>query len=159
MDFIVIFICLIIGISIFIYFDSNNTNMTYQFSQIDNKKYLVRNIDDKQNAADLLATMCKRIHILLDYLNVHYGSEDRIKRLLKKFNPNNICESTPNNKHTSYSINKGQKIVFCIRSKKTGKLVDLNTLMFVALHEVGHLVTDEIGHTPTFWKNFRCWNY
>ena len=27
--------------------------------------------------------------------------------------------------------------------------------MFVTLHELAHLGTDEIGHTPTFWDNMR----
>ena len=156
MGFIVIFICFIIGISIFIYLDSGSTNMTYFPSQIDNKKYLVRNVDDKQNAADLLATMCKKIHILLDYLDVNYGNEERVKRLIKKFNPNNICESTPNNKHTSYSINKGEKIVMCLRTKDgLNTLIDINTLMFVILHEITHVMTLSVGHTKEFWSNFK----
>ena len=27
--------------------------------------------------------------------------------------------------------------------------------MFVALHELGHLMTKSIGHTEEFWKNFK----
>ena len=27
--------------------------------------------------------------------------------------------------------------------------------MYVAIHELGHLYTKDIGHTPDFWKNFR----
>ncbi len=33
--------------------------------------------------------------------------------------------------------------------------MDLNTMMFVALHEMGHIATTEVGHTPMFWDNFR----
>lgn len=29
-----------------------------------------------------------------------------------------------------------------------------NTLMFVALHELGHVMTEERGHTQNFWRNF-----
>ena len=156
MDFILVFICFIIGISIYIYFESKTTDMTYVISNVDNKKYLVRNVDDKQVASDLLATICKRVNILIDYLDVHYGSEDRIKRLVKKFNPNNICESTPNNKYTSYSINKGEKIVMCIRTKDgLNTIIDINTLMFVLLHEISHVMTKSIGHTKEFWSNFK----
>jgi hypothetical protein len=28
-------------------------------------------------------------------------------------------------------------------------------MMFVALHEMAHLATESIGHTPEFWKNFK----
>jgi len=31
----------------------------------------------------------------------------------------------------------------------------MNTMMFVALHELGHLMTKEIGHVPPFWANFK----
>jgi hypothetical protein len=35
------------------------------------------------------------------------------------------------------------------------KLIDINTLTFVALHELGHLMTESIGHEREFWVNFR----
>jgi predicted metal-dependent hydrolase len=130
--------------------------MIYVLSNVDNNKYLVRNVEDKQNAADLLGNMCKKIQKLLNYLELHNGGEDRVKRLIKKFNPSNICESTPNNKYTSYSINKGEKIVMCLRTKDgTDKLIDINTIMFVILHEIAHVMTISIGHTQEFWSNFK----
>lgn len=156
MEFILVFICFIIGISIFIYLESKTTNMIYVVSNVNKKKYLVRNSEDKQQASDLLATMCERINTLLDHLDVNYGSEERVKRLIKKFNPNNICESTPNNKYTSYSINKGEKIVMCLRTKDGfNTIIDINTLMFVLLHEITHVMTLSIGHTKEFWSNFK----
>jgi hypothetical protein len=130
--------------------------MIYVISNVNKKKYLVRNSEDKQQASDLLATMCERINTLLDHLDVNYGSEERVKRLIKKFNPNNICESTPNNKYTSYSINKGEKIVMCLRTKDGfNTIIDINTLMFVLLHEITHVMTLSIGHTKEFWSNFK----
>ena len=150
------FIVFIIILAIFLLLESKTTNMTYCKSKINNKKYLVRNVKDKQDAADLLAIMCKRVDKLIDYLKNNYGHEERVKRLIKKFNPNNICESTPNNKHTSYSINKGEKIVMCLRTKSMSQsLIDINTLMFVLLHEVAHVMTLSIGHTKEFWSNFK----
>jgi hypothetical protein len=35
------------------------------------------------------------------------------------------------------------------------KLIDINTLMFVALHELTHLMTESIGHKQEFWNNFK----
>ena len=48
-----------------------------------------------------------------------------------------------------------EKIIFCIRSKDTHQLVDLNTMMFVAIHEMAHIMTISIGHTDEFWNNMR----
>ena len=34
-------------------------------------------------------------------------------------------------------------------------MVDENLLMFVALHELAHVMTKSIGHTDEFWNNFK----
>lgn len=31
--------------------------------------------------------------------------------------------------------------------------MDSNTLTFVGIHELAHLMTTEVGHTPLFWSN------
>ena len=33
--------------------------------------------------------------------------------------------------------------------------MDINTMMFVVLHEMAHLATESIGHTSEFWENFK----
>ena len=38
---------------------------------------------------------------------------------------------------------------------KDNILVDENTLTYVAIHELGHLATKEIGHLDVFWDNFK----
>jgi predicted metal-dependent hydrolase len=40
-------------------------------------------------------------------------------------------------------------------SKKSKKLIDINTLTFVALHELSHIMTESIGHKQEFWQNFK----
>ena len=54
-------------------------------------------------------------------------------------------ESTDDSKFTSYSINKGEEIVFCLRCKKTNQLHNINELMYVAIHEISHVACPEIG--------------
>jgi hypothetical protein len=67
-----------------------------------------------------------------------------------------MCENDLDANSTSYSENKGEKIVVCLRDKKPPyKIVDTNTVMFVMLHEMAHLMTTTIGHTPEFWTNFK----
>jgi predicted SprT family Zn-dependent metalloprotease len=44
----------------------------------------------------------------------------------------------------------------CVRERdEGGKLVDENTLFFVALHELAHIMTHSKGHTVEFRNNFR----
>lgn len=81
--------------------------------------------------------------------------KDDIARLIKNYRPDSLSENTPNSEHTAYSENKGERVVFCLRSKTDNSLMDINTMTFVALHELGHLMTRTIGHDQEFWDNFR----
>ena len=124
-------------------------------SNIDGESYLVRNREDKQQACDLLASVKKNLLRIVKYLEENNISDPKVKRLVSKYKPQNISESIPNTNYTSYSVNKGEKIVFCIREKKTHTLVDINTMMFVAIHELAHVMTKSIGHTEEFWDNMK----
>lgn len=162
-DFTTFFLLLISITILYLYLETKALDVTYVKSNVDNKKYLVRILKDKQEAADLLANIKNNLVKLIEYLdteknNKNYSKEhkDGIIRIKKNFNPDKIYESTPNNKFTSYSINKGEKLIFCIREKDiTNKLIDINTMMFVAIHELAHLMSISIGHTEEFWQNMK----
>ena len=83
--------------------------------------------------------------------------ENSINRLIKNYNPKAciFSENVPTSTYTAYTVNKGEEIVFCLRLKREGDtLVPLNTILFVALHEITHIMTKSIGHEPEFWNNF-----
>lgn len=124
-------------------------------SRVNGETYMVRSLPDKQEAADLLANIATNLTTLMKHLEKTAPDDERSKRFLSRFHPEKISEGPESNKYTSYSINKGEKIVFCLRQKPKDELVDLNTMIFVALHEVAHICTVEIGHPPSFWKNFQ----
>lgn len=52
----------------------------------------------------------------------------------------------------SYTINK-QKVFLCLRDEN-GEYYDINSLLYVLLHELSHVLTPEIGHTPLFNEVF-----
>lgn len=155
-NFILVFIIVIVVFYMFIYFNDKNSELVNVKSSIDGREYLVRgDVKDNKKAADLLAQVRAKLMELSDYMQVKFPKDERVKRL-KEFTPNNIVEKTKNSKYTSYSINKGEQIVFCLRSRNSDeKLVNLNLLMFVALHELGHVITVSIGHEEEFWDNFK----
>ena len=127
-------------------------------STIDNNEYTVKDSVTKQEAADQLAKIRHKLLKLIKYLQTHYPEDERVHRVIKKFNYNNISEHFPssNSNLTSYSINKGDKMVFCLRQHDTNKsMVDENTLMFVSLHELAHVMTISVGHEKEFWDNFK----
>ena len=85
-----------------------------------------------------------------------YPDNVDVQRLVAGFNPQRIVETLPTSKLTAYSENKGEKIAFCLNKQKNGsRLIDLNTLTFVAIHELAHVMTVSIGHKPEFWNNFK----
>ncbi|CAH6421509.1 Hypothetical protein KVN_LOCUS322 [uncultured virus] len=151
---------LIILISIIIFFIKfNKKDVVYVKSDLDERKYLVRDLKDKQMAANMLAKIRKNIFILVDYLNENKNRYPNyiqsIEQLVKKIQNVIILESDDGSNYTSYSINKGEQIVFCIRSKKNkNKIHDLNLIMYVVLHELGHVGCKEHGHTELFKNIF-----
>jgi predicted metal-dependent hydrolase len=140
---------------------SNITGSRYptvkQKSTVDGREYYVRDLPDKQEAANLLAKLRMNLGTLMDELIKSYPDKPQVQRLSQNFkpDPNRFLESTPNAEHTSYSVNKGESVHFCLRQRDgTEKLVALDIMMFVALHEMSHMITKSIGHDQEFWNNF-----
>jgi hypothetical protein len=80
------------------------------------------------------------------------------KALIARFNSNSLQENEPDSKdNTSYTTNKGEIISLCLREKLSGenKFHKPDIIRFVFLHEIAHVVTPEINHSPLFWENFK----
>ena len=121
---------------------------------------MVRDLKDKQKAANMLARIKKNILTIVNHLEQYKYTKYKdykkyIDQLSNKIKYVVINESSIDSVYTSYSINKGEQIVFCLRSKKyTNKLHKLNLIMYVALHELAHVACPEYGHTSLFKKIF-----
>ena len=126
-------------------------------SNVDGRIYRVRDMPDKQNAADLLANVRQKISQLYNQLSNKFPNKPQIKQWVQNFQPDpqRFTESTPDAEHTSYSVNKGEKIHLCLRQRGVNEsLVEENVMVFVALHEMAHVITPSLGHGPDFWNNF-----
>ena len=151
---------LIIGFVLYIcikmYTESDTFNLRCVISDVDGNEYCVREQSKIKLAAGLLAeatTKCKKV---IDHLKENYPNSDITKRLVAGFNPKRIQEILPTSSYTAYSENKGEKLAFCLNTQKDGnRLIDINTLTFVALHEISHIATKSVGHTPEYWQNFK----
>lgn len=152
-----ILICLIVILSYRIYRDSDLFHLKCIISNIDGNTYCVRERSKLELAADKLAKVNQNMKSLVEHCKNNFNSEERIKRLKEGFNPKKITETLPTSEFTAYSENKGEKIAFCLDTEKNnkGKLIDLNTLTFVAIHELSHVASKSVGHTPEFWANFK----
>ena len=152
----IVIICILL-LSFKLYKESDIFQLKCIVSTVDGDKYCVRERKNKQNASDLLAKTTEKMKALVEYVDEKYPDKPNIRRLVKKFNPKKIVETLPTSEYTAYSENKGRKIAFCLNKKKNddNNLIDENTLMFVAIHEMSHIASQTIGHNTEFWDNFK----
>jgi hypothetical protein len=139
-----------------IYKESDYFHLKCIISDVDGNKYCVRERNKLTLAADKLANVNVKLKQLVKHVGKKYPDRENCKRLASKFNPKKIYETLPTSEYTAYSQNKGEKLAFCLNTKKNGgKLIDLNTLTFVAIHELSHIASKSIGHNEEFWNNFK----
>ncbi len=153
----IILIIFIFAIGIKLYLESDTFNLRCIISNVNGNKYCVRDRNKLHLAADRLATINIRMNKLVLHVSKKYPNKENVKRLVNGYNPKKIYETLPTSEYTAYSENKGEKLAFCLDTEKNnnGKLIDINTLMYVALHELSHVATKSIGHTEEFWDNFK----
>lgn len=148
----------LLAVCIYIYFDSKDElELKCIISKKDGNTYCVRERKELDKAANLLATITEKCKALVKYMDKKYPDQDNVRRLVAGYNPKAIEETLPTSAYTAYSENKGEKLAFCLNVKKSDNdhLIDENTLMFVAIHEMSHIATKSIGHKNEFWDNFK----
>ena len=152
-------IIIVFIIVFYIVFIMNNSSLV-KF-EVDGKSVLVRDTPDKEQSAKLLSELINRMYALKKYVVNNKNKYPTYIEYINQFNENftkrrtKIYETSLTSEYTSYSINKGEELVFCLRSKSTGKLHDINLLTYVAVHELAHTACPETGHTPLFNKIFK----
>ena len=152
--YIIIFV--IVFYIVFILKDYNLVGFT-----INGNTVYVRDGEDKERSAQLLNDLTDNMFKLRDYLvnniEMFTSNKNYIDLLRQNFTRSRtkIYETDFNSSYTSYAVNKGEELAFCIRCKPSGKLHDINLLMYVAVHEMAHTACPENGHTPLFNDIFR----
>ena len=136
------------------------SNTTRVRAELDGRTYQVQELPNRQEAADLMAKIRENLVKLRTHYQESEGSmaDPPVRRFVERFKDDEMIENDMGSDSTSYSENKGDVIVVCLRDKTRPPefpLIDENTIMFVMLHEMAHLMTESIGHTQEFWTNFR----
>lgn len=148
--------CFIIGVMVVIllmYVKRYYGEVEMMKSEADGRRYIVRKLPDSKQAADILARINTSLQRVVKHMRKKYPNDRSIRRMESNYNPDALSEGGAEVGYTSYSVNKGEKIVMCLR-QSGGEFVDENVLTYVALHELAHLMTKEIGHPKPFWDNF-----
>jgi hypothetical protein len=150
---VLIIFSLIILFSILLYYYKYYSSIETIVSKIDNRDYSVQIKDDAQGAADLIAQVRQKLITLVDHMYKTYPSNPKVIKLKNNFNPDVLKEGIDDPKYTTYTVNKGEEIILCLRTD--GKLVDINVLTFVCIHELSHIGNETIGHDEPFWEFFK----
>jgi len=154
MFYIAVFSCIIVILLWYVH--SDTFNLVCVVAERDGNKYCVRESDRIQESVELLAEATDRMTVMVKYMHKKYPDDARVQYLVRNYNPKRIVETLPTSQHTAYSEGKGAKLAFCLRKYKYDmQLIDINTLTFVALHELTHLMTTSVGHQTVFWENFK----
>ena len=127
-------------------------------AEFDGQVYMVQELPDKSKAVDFL------IKLKTDLASIAQKSLDRAKKednkdyisyiqiIVDKLNSVFIREVEKDSPYTSYSVNKGEELVFCLRNKQSNEFYDYNKVLYVAVHEIAHIGCPEIGHTKLFFE-------
>jgi hypothetical protein len=150
---------IIIFIYIFLFYNKKNVVLVRGSDNF--TQFLVYNDEQKNESAKLLEVITNNMFKIKDYLyqNIEKFPEmkDYIKQLNRNLNKERtlIYENDPKSELTSFSVNKGEEIALCLKSKKTGSMHNINLMMYVTIHEMAHIACPEIGHGDLFKKIFK----
>ena len=156
----IIIFCTIIGL-IYIMYKIRKSKLTVVEEEDTGMKLMVYNDKNKKASASLLSDIIVRMFKLRNNLikdkEKYPAFKQYIELLEKNFNESRtqIYENDPTSELTSFSVNKGEEVAFCLKSKKDGNLHEINLLIYVAIHEMAHMGCPEIGHGDLFKKIFK----
>jgi predicted metal-dependent hydrolase len=157
MYFILVLIIIILFLLIY------NINIIH-IETLDGNKFLLRNDNNEElnnQKIELLNNIINNSFKLKKYLLDNIEKYSEFKDYILQLNNNftyertKIYETNPSYNLTSFSINKGEELSICLKSKLNDKLHDKNVLMYVVIHEMAHFACPEIGHTILFQSIFK----
>ena len=122
--------------------------------EVRGKQYTVQvreTSSDSKKAARMLHLLSQRLQRFIDEARDLVPDDERIRNLQSRWS--GTLTETWKGDEIAYSLNK-RNIHICIRSP-TGIIEDVETAMYVLLHEAAHVATNTYGHTPEYWTNFR----
>lgn len=141
---------LVVVVGYYIYINSKFVTIEVNNKNFQVEKYSPNRID----SLNRLVEIRQRLDKLIKYMEEATPNDPKLPRLKERFKTTILREANPTGdpNNTSYTINKGAAIVMCLRLND-GTLVDINTLTYVAVHELTHIYSSSYHHTDEFWKN------
>jgi hypothetical protein len=136
---------------------ANELFIQYQNAKLNNVSYGYQEVfKDTTNAVELMARLHIEMTNFVNDLKIKYPKNDGINRLAIGFNRLKIEEAPNEDDSTSYTVNKGDLMALCLREKNGDHpFHNYNTLQFVIIHEMAHIMSISEGHNDEFVTNFQ----
>ena len=162
---IILILCILLLVYCIFYAD-----IVYAKSNKDGNFYIIRRGHSKSdefltNSANTLAEINIRVERLIEYLHTRYQNDSSknyfIQKLRENYNYSILSEAEVDPRYTTYTVDK-EDMHICLRTRDNNEnIYDINTLMYVVLHELSHLCnyapdgTAILGHGESFVMIFR----
>lgn len=155
-----LFILILLFCSIIIFLSVEGFSLVSVESALNSLNYKVQDRHDKKEAANFMSKIKKNIDSIDKLLFEKYPQDERVIRMNKRLKKTRLQETISKPDESSYTINKGQIMSFCLRhkndkKKETDKFHRENVLIFVIIHELAHVMSITEGHGKEFMDNFR----
>tara|TARA_X000001036_G_scaffold233854_1_gene218338 strand:- start:729 stop:1367 length:639 start_codon:yes stop_codon:yes gene_type:complete len=128
-----------------------------KFETFGTREFGIVNTDKRTQILDLFKQITSRCDRLVNHcLQTSYPDKERAIRLHERWNNVRIRETENDEDTIAYIVNKDYEMRVCVTDKKENKnLEDINTAMFVVIHELAHMTSETYGHNEEFWNNFK----
>jgi len=134
------------------------------FTSDDGKVYGVRDLSygkndiedlaNKRAAINQLSSISKKIDYLTEYMyQNNLPTPEIASRLISRWANCKLRETSSNDASVAFTVNKGTEMRLCIRNSNND-FEDVNTSIFVVLHELAHIMSVSYGHNEEFQRNF-----
>ena len=152
-----ILICLVI-IFLFLMMLFQDDDSIEAFKRMRHNGEVYEVLDEMKNqekAVRFLYKIDQRISHFVEHLKGKHPNDKRIKRF-HKLKHRKIVEPEHTKGTSSYTINKGEILAFCLRLKNDNtQFHDEEILDFVIIHELAHVISKSIGHNSEWLSNFK----
>lgn len=88
-----------------------------------------------------------------EYISDDHPILDEVRERFRKLNPK--YGDIPLKKGSSAYTENKRAITLCLKDPHSNKYYSMNTIMYVALHELAHVITKSHGHGEEFKRNFK----
>ena len=153
-----ILILISVSVVVFIYRHTKETFSNYSSRIFYKNRYLYISSND-----DLADAVVQRLKDVTDYVTSittycdenDFPDKERALRLKQRWSIVELYEISQNDTNIAYLVDKNKALRLCVRKNYTeGELEDINTMMFVILHELAHMMSASYGHNDEFKTNF-----